>query len=59
MKISTFRKAFDPISDYDRYDNYDSRRNKKFIKYDVNKRESSTDNTKNNEAINELIDLVD
>lgn len=59
MKISTFRKAFDPISDYDRYDNYDSRRNKKFKKYDVNKRESSTDNTKNNEAINELIDLVD
>lgn len=59
MKISTFRKAFDPISDYDRYDNYDSRRNKKFKKYDVYKKESSTEKSKNNEAINELIDLVD
>ena len=44
MKISTFRKAFDPISDYDRYDNSDSRRNKKFKKYDVYKKESFTEN---------------
>ena len=62
IKTSTFKKAFDPISEFDKYDNYDNRRKKKFKKHDEHKKESyfgNTEKPKDNEAINELIDLVD
>ena len=28
MKTSTFRKAFDPINDFDKFENYDPKRKK-------------------------------
>jgi hypothetical protein len=61
MKTSTFRKAFDPINDFDNFENYDPKRKKRFKKYDDNKKNFTAHRREISEdvdAINELIDLV-
>ena len=61
MKTSTFRKAFDPINDFDQFENYDLKKKKRFKKYDDNKKNFASHRRETSEdvdAINELIDLV-
>ena len=61
MKTSTFRKAFDPINDFDKFENYDPKKKKRFKKYDDNKKNftaHSRETSEDVDAINELIDLV-
>ena len=61
MKTSTFRKAFDPINDFDKFENYDPKRKKRFKKYDDSRKNlaaRSSEKSEDADAISELIDLV-